>query len=386
MTASGVLAGLRVLDFSTLLPGPMATLFLAEAGAEVIKVERPGTGEDMRGYTPSWGTDSVNFAMLNRAKKSITVDLKDATDRALLQPLLESCDILVEQFRPGVMARLGIGYDDVLRFNERVIYCSITGYGQTGPKRSIAGHDLNYIGDSGLLALSLGNARTPVVPPALIADIAGGAYPAVLNILLALRRRDLSGKGAYLDIAMADNLFPFLYWALGEGQATGRWPGNGDALVTGGSCRYRLYAAADGRFVAVAAIEDKFWQSFTDAIGLDAKWRDDSRDPVGTTKRIEDIIASHDAAYWRERFEKADCCCSIVATLLEAMADPQFVARGVFEAELSNEAGQSISALLTPIDRQFHTSEGERPSAPRLGEHNEALLTPTSSASSMGER
>ena len=371
---TGALAGITVLDFSTLLPGPMATLFLAEAGAEVVKVERPGTGEEMRGYVPAWGTDSANFAMLNRGKKSIAVDLKDETSRARLKPLIERADILVEQFRPGVMARLGLGYDDVRAIRPDIIYCSISGYGQTGPASQRAGHDLNYIGDTGLLALSCGTPETPVVPPALIADIAGGTYPAVLNILLALRKRDLTGQGTYLDIAMSDNLFPFLYWALGEGQATGRWPGNGDALVSGGSCRYRLYPTADGRFVAVAALEQKFWLAFCAAIGLDHHLIDDSVAPQETMRRIAEIIAARTADELEPMLRAADCCCSIVRSAREAMADPHFSARGVFANRLANAGGDEIAALPTPIVAGMRAGTGTVKRAPVLGEHTDELL------------
>ena len=228
------LTGIRVLDFSTLLPGPLATLLLAEAGAEVIKVERPG-GEEMRHYVPKWGNDSINFAMLNRGKKSIAVDLKEVTERDKILKLVTESDVLVEQFRPGVMERLGLGYETLRRLNPKLIYCTITGYGQNGPRRDRAGHDLNYIGDSGLLAISCGSAGHRVVPPALIGDIAGGAFPAVMNIMFALRQRESTGEGSYLDIAMADNLFTFMYWAIGNGVVADQWPGNGADLVTGGS-------------------------------------------------------------------------------------------------------------------------------------------------------
>src|SRR5512134_2665463 len=222
------LEGIRVLDFSTLLPGPLATLMLAEAGAEVIKIERPGSGDEMRSYTPRVGPDSVNFALLNRGKRSIAIDLKNEKEKIL--PLLREADVLVEQFRPGVMERLGLGFDALKELNPRLVYCAITGYGQHGPRSQVAAHDLNYLAESGLLSLG-----APVVPPALIADIAGGAYPAVMNILLALRQRERDGRGCKLDISMSDNLFTFLYWALGDGQEGGKWPGSGDALVTGGS-------------------------------------------------------------------------------------------------------------------------------------------------------
>ena len=169
------LEGLFVLDFSTLLPGPLATLLLAEAGAEVVKIE-PARGEEMRGRATKWGHDSVGFALLNRGKRSVALDLKNVAERARLQPLVQRADVIVEQFRPGVMARLGLDYDSVAAFNPMVIYCSISGYGQTGLKRDVAAHDLNYIGDAGLLALSMGDLQRPVLPPALIAD---GPVPAI---------------------------------------------------------------------------------------------------------------------------------------------------------------------------------------------------------------
>ncbi|MDP2409770.1 MAG: CaiB/BaiF CoA-transferase family protein [Pseudolabrys sp.] len=364
------LDGITVLDFSTLLPGPMATLLLAEAGAEVIKIERPGRGEEMRSYRPAWGADSVNFALLNRGKKSLALDLKDPADRARLEPLIARADVVIEQFRPGVMARLGLDYETLSKRNPRIVYCAITGYGQSGPKRDVAGHDLNYIGDSGLLALSMGPASHPVVPPALIADIAGGAYPAVMNILLALRARDATGRGCQLDIAMTDNLFPFMYWAIGDGLAASEWPGNGTALVCGGTPRYRLYATSDGEVVAAAPIEQKFWDEFCALIGLDAPLRDDSRDMTATTQRIIAIIGSQPAAHWREKFTGRDCCCSIVADVRQALDDPHFRARGVFDHVLINEAGARMPALPVPVDAQFRSPASEPAAAPPLGANN----------------
>ena len=366
------LEGLFVLDFTTLLPGPMATLLLAEAGADVLKIERPG-GEEMRHYAPRWGRESVNFALLNRGKKSLALDLKEPAARDRLRPLLERADVLVEQFRPGVMARLGLDYESVSDINPRLVYCSITGYGQTGPKRDVAGHDLNYIGDAGLLALSMGDSARPVVPPALIADIAGGAYPAVLNILLTLRERERTGRGRRLDIAMADSLFPFLYWAVGQGLATGTWPGNGDSLVTGGTPRYRLYPTRDGRVVAAAPIEQRFWEVFCDVIGLEPELRDDARDPAATAARVAEIVRGADAETWRARFTGRDCCCSIVADVREAMADPHFRERGLFAHVLVNEDGR-IPALPVPIDPAFRAPAGTALGAAPLGAHNDDYL------------
>jgi alpha-methylacyl-CoA racemase len=363
------LAGRLVLDFSTLLPGPMATLLLAEAGAEVIKVERPGTGEDMRGYEPKLGADSANFVLLNRGKRSLALDLKNEADLARLRPLLQRADVLMEQFRPGVMHRLGLGYEAVSRINPRIVYCSITGYGQTGPKRDRAGHDLNYQGDAGMLALSHGGAH-PVVPPALVADIAGGAYPAVINILLALTERERTGQGCHLDVSMAENLFPFLYWSLGQGAATGRWPGDGDALVTGGTPRYRLYPTADGRVVAAAPIEDRFWPKFCEAIGLEPALRNDSIDPAATARAAAALIAAQPASHWRDVFARADCCCSVVATAAEGATDPHFAARGLF-ARRAGTTEANMAALPVPIAPIFRAPATDDPvPAPALGEAN----------------
>src|SRR4051812_34009461 len=253
------LQNIRVLDFTTLLPGPLATLMLAEAGAEVIKIEKPG-GEDMRAYPPHHDGMSAAFALINRGKTSIALDLTRERDRLL--PMLENADVLVEQFRPGVMERFGLGYADTRKINPRLVYCSITGYGQDGPRAGEAGHDLNYIGNTGLLALQPGPPDRPVVPPALVADIGGGTFPAVINILLALRQRDATGEGCHLDIAMTDAMFTFAWYALAIGQATGRYPGPGELMIAGGSPRYQLYPTKDGKLVACAALEQKFWLAF----------------------------------------------------------------------------------------------------------------------------
>lgn len=369
------LKDLLVLDFSTLLPGPMATLLLAEAGADVVKIERPGSGDDMRGYKPAWGRDSANFALLNRGKKSVALDLKDPADRKKLDPLLEKADVLVEQFRPGVMKRLGLDYDTLRARNPGLVYCSITGYGQSGPKSLAAGHDLNYIGDAGLLGLSMGAPTNAVVPPALIADIGGGAYPAVMNIVLAVMERRYTGEGRYLDVAMSDNLFPFLYWAMGQGLGTGDWPGNGTELVTGGTARYRLYGTKDGQVVAAAPIEQKFWENFCDLIGLESEYRDDSRDPGVTAERVAAIIASETAQVWASRFATKDCCASIVAHVRDALDDPHFRARGLFDRMVSNDAGQVMTALPVPINDAFRGERSQTLASPSLGQDNKDLAS-----------
>jgi crotonobetainyl-CoA:carnitine CoA-transferase CaiB-like acyl-CoA transferase len=364
------LAGIRVLDFSTLLPGPLATLLLAEAGAEVIKIERRGAGDEMRTYTPKFGADSVNFAMLNRGKRSVAIDLKEPGAVERLMPLVASADVLVEQFRPGVMDRLGLGYDALSREYQRLIYCSITGYGQSGPRAGIAAHDLNYAADTGMLALAAGADGAPVPPAALVADIGGGSYPAVVNILLALRERDRTGRGCKLDVAMADNLFAFMYWAIGNGQTAGAWPKPGKALVTGGSPRYNVYRTRDDRFIAAAPLEEKFWQNFCDVLGLPAAARDDERDPEAVIRAVAARIREKTAEEWRAAFAGKDLCCNVVASIQDAFADPHFRGRGLFEGKLT-AGGKTTTALPVPIAPHFRS--GGATGYPALGEANSIL-------------
>lgn len=365
------LQGIRVLDFSTLLPGPLATLLLAEAGAEVIKIERPGRGDEMRSYAPKFGADSVNFALLNRGKRSIAIDLKAPGAVEKLMPLIESADVLVEQFRPGVMDRLGLGYDALKKRNPQLVYCAITGYGQHGPRADVAAHDINYVAESGMLALAAGADGAPVPPPALVADIGGGTYPAVINILLALKSRERTGAGCKLDIAMADNLFAFLYWALGNGLAAGEWPRPGRELVTGGSPRYNVYRTRDDRFIAAAPLEQKFWENFCVAIGLAPTLHDDAQDPAATTRAVAEIIRTKSAAEWRSRLEGRDVCCSVMASIEEALRAPHFVARGVFARRIAAD-GRSIAALPVPVAGAFRTDAIEA-GYPALGEANSLL-------------
>ena len=349
------LAGLLVLDFSTLLPGPLAALMLAEAGAEVIKIERPG-GEDMRRFPPIVDGESAAFALLNRGKQILTIDLKSEADRAKLQPLIARADILIEQFRPGVMARLGLGYDDVAKINPKLIYCSISGYGQSGPRAHEAGHDVNYIGATGLLDLQPGPVQAPVLPPLLAADIGGGSFPAMINILLALRARDQNGQGAFIDIAMTDAMFTFAWYALALGQATGRFPKSGEIQFVGGSPRYHLYPTKDGRIVACGALEQKFWNAFTAAIGLAAEFIDDQRNPAATRDAVAKLIVERRADEWKPIFAQADCCVTIVAPLEEAVRDPHFIQRGLFTHQIKNASGKTMPALPVPVDPQFRRS------------------------------
>src|SRR5690606_37217446 len=360
------LEGVLVADFTTLLPGPLATLMLAEAGAEVIKIERPG-GEDVRRFPPFRNGHSASFAILNRGKKGLVADLKDEKDKAEVWALVERADVLVEQFRPGVMERLGFGYDAVRARNPKIVYCSISGYGQGGPRRTEAGHDINYIAATGLLSLSPGPLDRPTVPPGLIADIGGGTMPAVMNILLALLGREKSGQGSHIDIAMADAMFTFAWYALATYHTSGRNPGPGELRHNGGSARYRLYPTSDGKIVACGALEQHFWLAFTKAIGLPEALIDDGRDVQATAEAVHKIIASRPAAHWQPIFAKADCCVTIMATLEEALRDPHFVERGLFAWQVELPGGDTMPALPVPIAPQFRAAE-KIAAAPALAE------------------
>ena len=372
------LADVRVLDFTTLLPGPFATLVLAEAGAEVIKIERPG-GEEMRAGRPRAGDHGLLFAMLNRGKKSIEIDLKVPGAAERLRPLVESADVLVEQFRPGVMARLGLGWEEAREINPRLVYCSITGYGQDGPRADIAGHDLNYCADTGFLSMTSGADGAPAIPQTQIADIGAGSYPAVMNIMFALWAARREGRGAFLDISMCDNMFPFLWAPMAMGHATGRWPRGNDMYLTGASPRYRLYRTRDGEYVACGALEPKFWANFCELVGLDEELRDDERDPQATADGVAARIAAQDAAHWRDAFAASrDVCAGVVRRLDDALADPQFADRGLFSHML--EGGETpLPALSVPVAAALRGAP-RAARAPTLGGADSLLAEPPRAA------
>ena len=305
------LSSIRVLDLSTLLPGPLATRLLADAGADVVKIERPG-GEDLKRYAPLVDGVSILWRWLNRGKRIVELDLKTAAGLEAAEAMIAEADVLIEQFRPGVMGRLGLDPAALRdRFPDLVI-CSITGYGQDSQD---AGHDLNYQAEAGLL----GRLATPGLPATLTADIAGGAYPAVINILLALRRKEQGGGGCHLDIAMTANLAPFLLWPLAELAAGKAEPAPSTLALDGGSPRYGLYRTADGGWLAVAALEDGFWQRLTEALGLPL---DADRAAVAAVLRSRPLEA------WLAELGPLDVCVTALATVTDALARGRIVADG----------------------------------------------------------
>ena len=372
------LEGVRVLDFTTLLPGPLATLVLAEAGADVIKIERPG-GDPTRHSPPFVDGESVPFAMLNRGKRSIEIDLKKPGAASRILALAQSADVVIEQFRPGVMDRLGVGYEAMRQANPKCIYCAISGYGQRGKRADVAGHDLNYVAEAGLLAVTSDRHGDPVMPHTQLADIGAGSYPAVINILLALHRAQTIGTGAFLDVAMTEQTFPFLWQALTHGWATGTMANPSELPLLGGSPRYGLYATADGRMLALGALEDRFWDNFCELVDLPKALRDDTLDPEATRQGVRDAVAAHPAAYWRPKLRDAKhLCCTLVPSLADAVADPQFAERDIFAARVAVGHGSELPAVPVPLAHGVarRTAPAGPPSrAPRLGDAN-GLLPP----------
>ena len=344
------LAGVRVLDLSTLLPGPLTTLLLAEAGADVIKIERPGAGDEMRSYQPKLGTSSANFALLNRGKRAYAADLKEPRDRERLLSLARQADVFVEQFRPGVAERLGVGYEQISAINASIVYCSISGYGQVGPHAARAGHDVNYLAESGLLNVVTDSSGKPQLPFTVVADIAGGTYPAVMNILLGLLRRERTGRGSRIDIGMARNLQTLAYGYLATQRVTGTWPTPSGELLTGGSPRYQIYRTADHRYIAAAPLEQKFWEEFTQLIGLSPEMAANDAPTDAVIAAIGAIIESQTSDYWETVFAGQNVCASVVATFEEG------VAAGLVELDSADRlygAGYDVTPLHTPVDPCF---------------------------------
>jgi crotonobetainyl-CoA:carnitine CoA-transferase CaiB-like acyl-CoA transferase len=359
------LDGVRVLDFTNLLPGPLATLLLAEAGASVVKVERREGGDPARLNRPAQDGMSVQFALLNRGKRSIAVDLKDAADHAAVLALAAQADVLVEQFRPGVMERLGLGPAALRAGNPRLVYCSITGFGQDGPLAQVASHDAAYLARSGMLSLTDDGSGAPTLPCGQIADIGGGSLPAVINILLALMQARATGQGCHLDVAMTENVLGWMPRHLAPLLVGAPGPVPGKGRHTGGSPRYAIYRSADGVAFAAAPLEEKFWRRFCALLGLPPALIDDSADPEATRAGVAACFARRTAAEWEALFTGEDVCVERVRRVDEALTDPHFVARGVFDRR-TRIGAVALPALPVPLARAMRDAT-ERP-APHLGE------------------
>src|SRR5713101_4555827 len=363
------LHGVRVLDLTRLLPGPMATLHLADMGADVVKIEDTETGDYARAMGPARGRSSVFFQLVNRNKRAIRLDLKQPRGREVLLRLAKGAEILVEGFRPGAMAKLGAGYDELAAVNPRMVYCSVTGYGQDGPYADRAGHDINYIGYAGV-GDQIGTADAPVVPNFQIADLLGGALTPVMGILAALIDAKSSGRGRHVDVAMTDAVFAHAIFPLLGFLEHGKTPARGTGMLDGGLPCYNVYRTRDERWMAVGALERKFWEALCDILGcpdLKGKHIVYGEEARPVKERLAAAFASHTQHEWSEIFARADCCVSPILSVDEALENEQLRARGMVIFK------EGLTQVASPVKFSELEFAIERP-APGSGEHTDEVL------------
>ncbi len=361
--SKGALEGITVLDLSRLLPGPYASMILADHGARVIAIEdRRFAGEAM------WGSS------VNRNKEHMTLNLKSDRGRDIFFEMAASADVILEGFRPGVTKRLGVDYEAITKINPAIIYCSITGYGQSGPYRDVAGHDVNYLSVAGVLDLIGEAGKAPVIPGIQIADMAGGGMNAVIGILMAVVERHRTGKGQYIDISMTDGCFSLLTLAFMLQQLTGQRPKRSDFLLSHRYACYNTYETRDGRYLSIGAVENRFWKvlcAFFDAAEYTQYQYDDTR-----REEIIDFFRArfkeHPLSYWEEAFAGKDICWAPVKTMPEALADPLFHTREMV-AEIQSAGDKPFKALGTPI-KLSRTPGSVRTIPPEFGQDTRRIL------------
>ncbi|KPQ29573.1 MAG: putative acyl-CoA transferases/carnitine dehydratase [Marinobacter excellens HL-55] len=348
---AGPLNTLRILDFSTLLPGPYATMMLADMGAEVLRVEAPDRVDLAKVMPPFDGKFSTTFSYLGRGKQTLQLNLKQPESVEKVKELVKDYDIVVEQFRPGVMSRLGIGYETLKAINPNLIYCAITGYGQTGPYRDRAGHDINYLAISGV-ASHCGRADSGPPPMGIqIADVAGGSHHAVMGILAAVIQRQQTGQGAFIDISMTDAAFALNAMAGAAALAGGQSQKPEGGMLNGGTF-YDYYQTSDGRWLSVGSLEPQFSARLCDTLGIgEMKSFALSQNPEHQQKlkaAIKEKIAAKTFADWRAIFTEVDSCVEPVLTIEEAAEHPQIKARGMV-VERDRGDGQQQTQVAPPI-------------------------------------
>ena len=349
------LAGLKILDFTTLLPGPYATQLLADMGAEVLRVESP-TRPDLVKLMPPFVGDkscrvSAAHATLNRNKQSISIDLKHEDAKEIIHKLVREYDVVIEQFRPGVMQRLGLDYNSLKKIQQKLIYCSITGYGQTGPLKDRAGHDINYLALSGLASFSGRKETGPVLSGTQIADIAGGSHHAVMAIMAAHIQRMTTNEGQYLDISMSDAAMALTTMFGSNAISSGEDPELGSEMLNGGLF-YDYYETADQRHISIGSLEPGFAMNLLavlDLSELKSKISDQSEEVQRQIRAtIADKVRTKSLSYWQTEFAKVDACVEPVLTMNEAFKHSHFIARGMVTQALDankNEIRQIDSAL-----------------------------------------
>jgi crotonobetainyl-CoA:carnitine CoA-transferase CaiB-like acyl-CoA transferase len=378
-TAPLPLEGIRVLDLSRLLPGGFCSLLLADYGADVLKVEDTGAGDYIRWAPPfvdgaARSAGSALFLALNRNKRSIRIDLKQAAGREVLLALVREHDVVLESFRPGVLDRLGVGYEAMRAVNPRLVYCAITGYGQDGPLRDRAGHDMNYLGLVGLLGLTGERDGSPVQAAGQIADLGGGALMAAFGILAALRAAERTGEGQLVDVAMADGALSWLAMVAARFFADGETPVRGALELAGGLVCYRPYACADG-WVTLGALEPKFWAAWCRGIGREDLVAEQFAAPGSATHAaVEAIFAARSRADWEAFAAEHECCLEPVLDLDEALSSDLVRARRMIAGLDQPGVAAPVRLLGAPVKLSGTPADCNRLPGPALGEHTEAVL------------
>ncbi|HEV2814996.1 MAG TPA: CaiB/BaiF CoA-transferase family protein [Solirubrobacteraceae bacterium] len=379
MTASLPLEGLKVLDLSRLLPGGFCSLLLADFGADVLKVEDTGMGDYVRWSVPAYegaeqSAGSALFLSLNRNKTSIRLNLKTDEGKEVLLRLAREYDVLLESFRPGVLDRLGVGYERLREENPRLVYCAITGYGQTGPYRDRAGHDTNYLGLVGLLGLTGAKDGPPVQAAGQIADLGGGALMAAFGIMAALHERERSGEGQLVDVSMADGALSWLAMVAARYFAEGTAPRRGELELAGSLVCYRPYECADG-WVSLGALEPKFWQSWCRGVGredLIERQFEQPGSPAHAEVEAEFLKRTRDE--WKAFNDEHDCCLEPILGLDEAL-DSELVRERGMVAELDQPGvAEPVRLLGLPVKLGRTPGDAARLPGPVLGEHTDAVL------------
>ncbi len=370
----GFLSGLKMLDLSRLLPGPYCSLLLADLGMDVLKVEDPGQGDHMRTMGPIQKKESAYFLSLNRNKKSMTLNLKREEGKEIFYKLIESHDIVLESFRPGVMDRLGIGYQELKKRNPRIIFCSLSGYGQNGPYREKSGHDINYIGLGGILEW-MGMKNGPPIPPSVqIADMGGGMMAAIA-ILAAITHREKTDEGQYLDVSMLDGVISWLSMYAGKYFFDETLPKRGEMLSTGGFACYQVYPTRDGRYMSLGALEHNFWKNFCEMIGrkdLIQKQFIEGKEQLRLIEEIQKLFETKTQKEWIDFFKNADVCCEPILTLEEVFHHPQVLNRQMIR-EVEHPVEGKIRQVGHPIKSSQFGFEVRIP-PPAWGEHTVEVL------------
>jgi alpha-methylacyl-CoA racemase len=374
------LEGVRVLDLSRLLPGGFCSLLLADFGADVVKVEDTGAGDYIRWAPPYVGgaddsAKSALFLALNRNKRSIRIDLRQEAGREVLLALVRDHDIVLESFRPGVLDRLGVGYEAMRAVNPRIVYCAITGYGQDGPLRDRPGHDMNYLALAGLLGLSGERDGAPAQAAGQIADLGGGALMAAFGILAALRERDRSGAGQLVDVSMTDGALSWLAMVAARHLVDGELPARGGLELAGGLVCYRPYRCADDGWVTLAALEAKFWAAWCRGVGREDLVEAQFSAPGGDAHaEVEGIFASRTRAQWEQFASEVECCLEPVLELDEALGSELVHAREMVVGLDQPGVEAPVRLLGAPVKLSRTPADTNRLPGPALGEHTQTLL------------